>query len=655
MTSIIKVLGMTCISCEKRVEEAIQALSSVSAIKADHRRGRVSFTHVPEPQNTAEEASRNQALSQELEAAINKAGYRYAGFVAADQGSPWPSVLLSALLITSFLILNSLGIFNFLPRVDSSLGLGLVFVAGLLTSVHCVAMCGGIALSQHGRSKAARPRHPGSQADAPPTETTGSGALRSRAGNGTLLYHLGRIVSYTLLGALVGGLGSVLDFSLGTKSLLVAIASVFMMVMGLRMLGLFKGFRLPGLPRLSRLFPPRLVAGLRARGPFFVGLLNGLMPCGPLQTMQLYALGTGSVFLGAASMFLFSLGTVPLLFLFTALSGFFTKTWNFRIMQASAVMVVFFGLVMAGRALELSGASGMLQTAYQKMTGSGTNLAARPATAGNTAPGTSTSLAESLELAGSGPNRSAGGAATARLVDGVQEVSFDLGASQYAPITVQKGIPVRWTINADERNINGCNEELVVPQYNIRKKLVPGANVITFTPDDSGIVNYSCWMGMISSTIKVVDLLPAVPESSTLGVPSTSLGPLLATTKPSVAKAVLKNEGGTSVQEVLISVNAGGYSPQHVVVQRGLSARFVFNVEELTGCNRIVEFPAYGGGLDLAKSTRTPLLPVESDFVFHCGMNMLQAKVQVVDSLEKADLQGMNIKQSASQAACCGQ
>jgi len=40
-------------------------------------------------------------------------------------------------------------------------------------------------------------------------------------------------------------------------------------------------------------------------------MLNGILPCGPLQTMQLYALGTGSAFKGAASMFIFALGTVP--------------------------------------------------------------------------------------------------------------------------------------------------------------------------------------------------------------------------------------------------------------------------------------------------------------------------------------------------------
>ena len=85
------------------------------------------------------------------------------------------------------------------------------------------------------------------------------------------------------------------------------IAGAFMLFLGVRMLGIF-----PWLSRLRIRIPGlgggKLSAAASRRGPFVVGLLNGLMPCGPLQTMQVYALGTGSFFAGALSMFLFSLG-----------------------------------------------------------------------------------------------------------------------------------------------------------------------------------------------------------------------------------------------------------------------------------------------------------------------------------------------------------
>ena len=92
---------------------------------------------------------------------------------------------------------------------------------------------------------------------------------------------------------------------------------------------------------------------------------------------------------------------------------------------------------------------------------------------------------------------------TAYLADGVQLVHTTLDYRSYAPITVKAGIPVRWTITADSSVLNGCNEALVIPEYGIQKGLMPGDNVIEFTPTETGTFPYSCWMGMIRSSITV--------------------------------------------------------------------------------------------------------------------------------------------------------
>ena len=83
--------------------------------------------------------------------------------------------------------------------------------------------------------------------------------------------------------------------------------------------------------------------------------MNGLMPCGPLQAMQLYALGTGSFLAGALSMFIFSLGTVPLMFGLGALSSLLSSKFTSRMMKVSAALVLLLGLVMVNRGLALSG------------------------------------------------------------------------------------------------------------------------------------------------------------------------------------------------------------------------------------------------------------------------------------------------------------
>jgi hypothetical protein len=97
------------------------------------------------------------------------------------------------------------------------------------------------------------------------------------------------------------------------------------------------------------------------------------------------------------------------------------------------------------------------------------------------------------------------GIAKATLNDGIQTVTTTLDNGVYAPIIVQKDIPVKWTITAQKGDINGCNGEMIIKNYNVDEKLKVGENVIQFTPTQSGTFTYSCWMGMVTSSIIVVD------------------------------------------------------------------------------------------------------------------------------------------------------
>jgi hypothetical protein len=88
--------------------------------------------------------------------------------------------------------------------------------------------------------------------------------------------------------------------------------------------------------------------------------------------------------------------------------------------------------------------------------------------------------------------------------DGVQYITSTLSGGRYEPITVQQGIPVKWTLNAPSGSLNGCNNRIVIPEYNLQISLKTGDNVIEFTPDKSGTFAFGCWMGMIRSSIAVV-------------------------------------------------------------------------------------------------------------------------------------------------------
>jgi uncharacterized protein len=324
--------------------------------------------------------------------------------------------------------------------------------------------------------------------------------------------------------------------------------------------------------------------------------------------MRIYALGTGSFFAGALSMFMFSLGTVPLMFGFGAVSSFLSGKFTQRMMKVSSALVVILGIIMINRGLSLSGVS----IAYASASSSGQ---------GN----------------------------VAKIENNVQVITTNLESGKYPAIVVQKGIPVKWDMKADAQNINGCNETLTIPKYNIQKKLVPGDNIIEFTPDQDGTIPYTCWMGMINSSIKVVSDLTNVSgadisQTSNSGSSGALGGGCCGNTPPQFANGKIPTDNiqvaevKEGQQEVTITVNNQGYTPAVVVLQKGVKAKIKFNGEQLTSCNSTVVFPEYQGQLDLSSQKETPWLTPTQDFTFQCGMGMLHGYVKVVDDVKKVNL-----------------
>ena len=644
-TARLTVDGMTCSNCETRIEKAVRALQGVSKVSASAPISEVIVTYDAGAvsRSAIEEAIRGAGYSvREDSAAITRtttaAGVPEAAKVKS--GAAYRFLGLIAVVAAIYLIIRYTVGFTFLPTVTQSMGYGLIFVVGLLTSLHCIAMCGGIVLSQgikRSEGEAAQATHP-----MPASSTVG---VKERL-LPSLLYNGGRVVSYTIIGGIVGAIGSLFSLSTTLKGIMPVIAGAFMLFLGVRMLGIF--------PRLSRLkvrFPgiggSKMRSAAKGRGPFVVGLLNGLMPCGPLQTMQVYALGTGSFFAGALSMFLFSLGTVPLLLGFGAISAFLSAKFNRRMLKASGVLVMALGLVMFSRGMTLFGV-------------------ALP----SIAPAPSNAVA------------------VAKLVGGFQEVRTTVDSGQYHPFIVQKGIPVRWTVSAKAEDLNGCNNPLTVPQYGIRKQLVPGDNLIEFTPDRDGTITYTCWMGMISSSITIVGDLRALTASD-LSAPATPVVSATSAAGGAIASAFGGSSGGSGgccgttpagfvngkipVDVIQIAkrtadgqvadvvVDANGYSPAVIVMKRGVKGKVRFVAAGLTSCNSVVNFPDYQGGIDLSQGQlETPFLDITSDFTFQCGMGMLHGYVKVVDDTDNVDLKAVRAqvaayKPVAGSGGCCGQ
>ena len=450
--------GMTCGSCESRIVKTLEALPGVLFAEAHVRGGQV-----------AVEYDEDIVGFSAINTALENTGYPVRGKRGAGTAI---ALGIGLLLVAAYMIASVSGVFSSIPRIDANVGYAMLFVIGLLTSIHCVAMCGGIALSQSVKT------------------TTGERFRQLQPG---FLYNAGRVVSYTAIGAIVGALGSTFNFSPVSKGIIAALAGAFMVILGLRMLGVIRAFpqAVPIIPAPFRKAGSAISSRMQRGGPFAVGILNGLMPCGPLQTMQLYALGTGSAVAGALSMFVFSLGTVPLMLVFGLTATLLPRKFVPVMVKASAVLVMFLGVVTFARAASLAG------IALPSISSMPAAAFVSPNNAGNTAAGGNASNPDAVNV----------GLIKATVSGGRQTVLTEFKDGQYVPFAVQAGLPLTWTIRISADDLNGCNNELVIPAYNIRKKLEPGDNVIEFTPSKTGRIGYSCWMGMIRSSITVSESL----------------------------------------------------------------------------------------------------------------------------------------------------
>lgn len=436
---ILKISGMTCINCKTRIENALAVLEGIKKADVSWKKGRADIEY------DEEKISLN-----EIQKIIESLDYK----VENSGDGKWKKSLsrvlinITYLIIITFLflILQKTGLLNYLApaqTADSKMSYGLLFLTGLFTSVHCIAMCGGINLSQSLGGKRA-----------------------------VIKYNSARILSYTLIGLVLGSLGVFLGtagknidgsimipFSL--QSVLKLVAGVFMILMGFSLLGLF-----PFLRRITPHLPSALTrkiysAHKKQHGAFLIGFLNGFMPCGPLQAMWIVALVSGSPLSGTLSMLFFSLGTLPLMLGFSSIISIIGKKKAGIVMKAGAILVVVMGLSMVSQGYALGGIKEEGIKSFDKK--------------------------------------------TIELQDGKQLIKSRLEINKYPDITVKKGIPVRWEIQANQGSLTGCNYRMILRDFKLGVEMGYGTNVIEFTPEKTGDFKYTCWMGMINGKIKVVE------------------------------------------------------------------------------------------------------------------------------------------------------
>jgi sulfite exporter TauE/SafE len=195
--------------------------------------------------------------------------------------------------------------------VDASGSLITAFLVGLLGGVHCVGMCGGIV---------------GTLTMGLPRSTRGSLAAQMPY---QLAYNGGRVAGYTLAGALMGALGTLMLQALPLQQAqraLFGVAAVFMIALGLYLGGWWRGLtwlERAGGPLWRRLEPlgRRLLPVRNPWQALGLGLVWAWIPCGLVYSVLIWSVSAGSAGRGAALMLAFGLGTLPNLLGISLLAG----------------------------------------------------------------------------------------------------------------------------------------------------------------------------------------------------------------------------------------------------------------------------------------------------------------------------------------------
>ena len=428
-----RIKGVHCSSCKVLIETELDVLEGVKEVNVDFNTG---MTEV--------EFDDSKSSQKEIFAKIKKLNYK----AETGEGKETPKKIskkiisigiLIVVFVIGYFLIKQFGLLEVLSRLnEQNLSYWLIFVIGFLVSFHCVGMCGGLVVAY-----------------------TAKHSVDNRDKSKFwphMQYNMGRTLSYVVIGGILGGFGSFFAINPTFTGTVTLVAGIFMILMGFSLFTNFKWLE------VVKLRTPAFVARFlynqqhtkKPKGPFIIGIFNGFMPCGPLQAMQIYALASGSVITGALSMGIYALGTVPLMFGFGSFISLISQDRIKQVMKFSGVIVVVLGLFMFNR--------GLINFGYG--------------------------------FRGFVPDEAIGG----YVIEGDQEfqiVEMELTYAGYSPnvIFVKKDIPVRWIINV--KQMSGCTDEIILEEYNIRKELEYGENIIEFVPDRLGDIKFSCWMQMV--------------------------------------------------------------------------------------------------------------------------------------------------------------
>jgi len=345
---------------------------------------------------------------------------------------------------------------------------------GLVTSLHCVSMCGPLVMSCAIKDENTGPWY----ASVMPQ----------------VAYQGAKILGYMAVGFVLGAIGAAFDLG-GASAWVMLGAGLYMIVLGLGLTGKVKWAQRVQ-PRTPK-FLMGWIRAIRTRGkdacdveetaydryvaPVLLGLITFMMPCGALIAAYAATATAGSAVGGSLGMLAFGLGTAPLMLALGTATGLMSMKVRNRVMSLLAIVVIVFGLVYVNRGLTLAGSPVNFNAVRTAVLG------------GPQSTGTGTEAA-----------------------DGVVEVPLVIENTQFVPQQVQipADKPVRLIV--DRREANACSDQIALPQLGILQDLTPnGTTVVEIPATKAGNYTLTCGMGMMSGSLAV-----GAPAGAGSGLPA---------------------------------------------------------------------------------------------------------------------------------------
>lgn len=286
-THLFHVHGMHCKACALVTEHTLNEFAFVDKAKVNAHEKSVSVSG-DFGDKTKEE------IAKELSRALSAKGYSLSTekeTIEKKWEEFWIAGPLAVLFVLLFVLLQKIGIVNFIDAKEMTYGTA--FFIGIVASVSsCMAVVGGLVLSM--------------------SATFDKEGDRIKP---QLLFHASRIISFFLLGGMIGAIGSAFQLNAFGSFFLSLLVGIVMLIMGINLLDVFHGAKRFQIAMPKAISKHALKASNMAHTvtPLLVGVATFFLPCGFTQAMQVYALSTGDFLKGGLTMFAFALGTFPAL------------------------------------------------------------------------------------------------------------------------------------------------------------------------------------------------------------------------------------------------------------------------------------------------------------------------------------------------------